>query len=73
MSAAAEKNRPAIRAARIDLCAADGAALCSAGIIVGGDDFPEVVMWGGDPFVLDERIAPHTYRKVKPYRLDTGE
>jgi hypothetical protein len=68
---AAEKTRPAIRAAQIDLFGLDGALLVSAGIILGADA-PEIVMWNGDPFLRDERIGPNAYRQIRPYRLDQG-
>lgn len=69
---AIEKKRPAIRAAQIDLFGVDGALVVSAGIVVADDSFPDVVMWGGDPFLRDPRLGPFAWRQVKPYRLDVG-
>lgn len=61
-----------IRAEKITLFGVDGAAIVSAGIVVAGDDVPEIVMWSGDPFLRDDSIAPGAYRQIRPYRLDAG-
>ncbi|UPJ43901.1 hypothetical protein IVB40_07480 [Bradyrhizobium sp. 40] len=63
---------PALRAAKVILMDEDGMLAVSAGIIVNGDDFPEVVMFNGDPFIADASRGAGCYRRVRPYRLDGG-
>lgn len=68
MSAAA----PAIRAEKIDLTGMDGSVMVRAGIVVAGE-FPEIVMWCGEPYLRDQSIGPFAYRRVRPYHLAAGE
>lgn len=72
MTAAAAANPPAptVRATTIELVSPDGERLARANIVIYGDDFPEIVMWLGDPYLRDEKFRG--YRKVRPYRLDAG-
>lgn len=74
--AVAEKTRPAVRAAQINLFGLNGVPIVSAGVVVTGDDFPLIVMWNGDPYLRDDRTSPDdvptSYRCVKSYRLDIG-
>lgn len=73
MTAAARTDlpAPAVRAAVFILVDETGAKICSARVIVAGDDFPEIVMFNGDPHIATD--TPGFYRRVRPYRLDTGE
>lgn len=73
MTAAARSDLPAsaLRAAKVVLVDELGAEICSAGIVVANDAFPEVVMFNGDPHVPTDTIG--VYRRVRPYRLDIGE
>ncbi|MCK1407629.1 hypothetical protein [Bradyrhizobium sp. 76] len=72
MTAAARTDlpAPAVRAAHVILVDEQGAKICSAGIVVANDIFPEVVMFNGDPHICTETLG--CYRRVRPYRLDGG-
>lgn len=69
---AATKERSPIRAHKIDLTANDGSPMVRAGIVVAGE-FPEIVMWNGQPYLRDQTIGPYAYRRVRPYHLAAGE
>ncbi|MDN3278819.1 hypothetical protein QWJ07_31470 [Frankia sp. RB7] len=62
---------PAVRAALVILIDEQGQKICSAGIVVANDQFPEVVMFNGDPHIATETVG--VFRRVRPYRLDIGE
>lgn len=61
---------PAVRAAIFVLVDEHGAKICSARIVIAGE-YPEVVMFNGDPHIATDALG--VYRRVRPYRLDIGE
>jgi hypothetical protein len=61
---------PAVRAALVILVDESGHKICSAGIVIAHDVFPEVVMFNGDPHIITDTVG--VYRRVRPYRLDIG-
>lgn len=82
--AAASRNttaRAPIRPERLVLLNFDGFQIADAMIAIADNDYPEVVMFNGNPYVpvltadgrprklVDE---PLRYRRVVPYRLDVG-
>ena len=79
MSAAAEKARPpAVRALRIQLLGFAGEKICDAVVAVAASDFPEIVLFNGDPYLrcddagAELRAGTVFYQQVRPYRLDAG-
>ena len=61
---------PAVRAALVILIDEHGHKICSAGIVIANETFPEVVVFNGDPHIFTDTIG--VYRRVRPYRLDGG-
>lgn len=37
------------------------------------DDLPEVIMYNGDPFLLDAGLLGVAYRQARAFRVDAGE
>jgi hypothetical protein len=77
----AVKEKPTIRAERIELVGFDGQRVADAVIVIANREYPEIMMFNGDPFVplltSDGRPRnkvddPLRYRQVRPYRLDIG-
>ena len=68
----------AIRAQRIELLGFEGQRIADAVIVVAEPDYPEIVMFNGDPFLrcndaaAELRAGTVFYRQVRPYRLDIG-
>jgi hypothetical protein len=36
------------------------------------DDLPEVIMYNGDPFLLDRGLLGIAYRQARAFRVDAG-
>lgn len=70
--------RPSIRAQRVELAGLDGARIADAVIVVAAADYPQIIMFNGDPFLRGDDAAAELragtvfYRQVRPYRLDIG-
>lgn len=62
----------AIRAVRAELLglARERLAIIT---IVADDELPEIIMFRGDPFLLDHALLGTAYRQVRPFRADVGE
>lgn len=40
--------------------------------IIADDRLPEIIMFNGDPFLLDVNLFGTAYRQVRPFRADIG-
>lgn len=68
-----EANTPQIRPQQlqlVDLTLAFVVAVVT--VVISDDDFPEVVMYEGDPFLRDPRIGPFSYRQVRTFHAIGG-
>ena len=71
MSGLTFEDAPLIRAERIELWS-DGAMIATAGVVIAGDDWPELIMLDGVPFLRDPGIHPRAWSQVRPYRISGG-
>jgi hypothetical protein len=77
MGALSRLNPQVVHAEKIELWS-DGVMVGRAGIVVTGDDYPDVVMLDGHPFIRDPAFCCptrglHGYRRVRPYCISTTE
>lgn len=69
---------PAIRAMRVQLLGNADQPVADAAIVVVDADYPEIVLFNGDPYLrcadasAELRAGVVFYRHVRPYRLDVG-
>jgi hypothetical protein len=66
-TAARAATAPVIRPLRLELVDLSAARVAIVTVVIADDDFPEVVMYEGDPFLRDERIGALTYRQVRTF------
>lgn len=64
--------KPNIRAVRAELVGLDRHRVAIITVIA-GDELPEIIMYRGDPFLLDAAFFGQVYRQVRPFRADVGE
>ena len=50
---------------RLELLDLSLARVAAVTVVIANEDFPEVVMYEGEPFVRDVSHGPHTYRQVR--------
>jgi hypothetical protein len=65
-AAARAATAPAIRPLRLELVDLTLAGVAVVTVVIADDDFSEVVMYEGEPFLRDQRIGPLTYRQARP-------
>lgn len=71
-TAARASTAPAIRPLRLELVDLKLARVAVVTVVISDDDFPEVVMYEGDPFLRDPRIGPYAYRQVRTFHAIGG-
>lgn len=67
MATTAREKPASVRAVQAELLGLDRARVAIV-TVVAGEDLPEIVMYGGDPFLLDPKIIGTAYRQVRPFR-----
>lgn len=58
-----------LRAANASLIGLDGKRVATVTMVI-DDDAPLIVMFEGEPYLIDTRVAEHVYFQVRPYRAD---
>lgn len=71
-AASAPKVAANIRPLRLQLVDLSLARVAVVSVVIAGDDFPEVVMYEGEPFLRDPRVGPFAYRQVRPVHAIRG-